>query len=730
MKTGIDTLLKQYEVKPTRKLLDILKLKPKINNSNSIRKKVLAQIENACLELSSKKLLNNLLIGLYLDKKIMFKNLQIKGFLRCSKYVENPNFIRKPIKFLIDNSKEIGIESELLEYLISINNLASFRSKKIKKFESTLSTEVSYVKTDKIIINNRPLTYSFIKTILVFADLQFFHRNNLKLIYNIMNENPFLNYSVEEVIEACSYIIFYYRKKYSVEEIEAISLPNEKYIYSYKLKNLILLACEIRQLMEFEVMIDRFGYICEKADKNHLKFYSKNESFEKAYRVSYIRYNSQKQIDQSNLNTEFEKVPTYNDIIKKFIESKVVSIKLVDENHLRRFILEIDSRILDFLKDIVKKDELLREDAIYFSKIEKALVIPMQLLLTKKLNSNLNIRIFYKLLKILKTLSALFINQFSESNFNDIDIIIARSLIPTFTREQLNFIFSDIASELEITEFLNILVWNPSSNKVFDLQYQPIICIDNLYLVPLSIITESNNLRNLFFSERSNNNQLLNDNGTQDFLVDELYNDLKQAQFSVLKNLKYTFNDKSGEIDILAFKDNHIYVFECKRSIHPTNIFELRTTQDYIFKAEKQLDFANNALNNEEFRKNINILKDNVTSSVPITSIIVLSNKMFCGSSLYKYPICYYSVLSNFIGNGTFSISEDGKLEEWQNKKISLNNLQCFPSYSHKLFSIYNNSLVPHSEVIRHNKKALSYLSYSMVPSLYDENARLITEKL
>jgi hypothetical protein len=125
----------------------------------------------------------------------------------------------------------------------------------------------------------------------------------------------------------------------------------------------------------------------------------------------------------------------------------------------------------------------------------------------------------------------------------------------------------------------------------------------------------------------------------------------------------------------LAVKENLIFIAECKKSLLPTDIFELRTLYDNLWKASEQLDLIIEALSNLEYRNRIGVkVEYDLSKERTIIASIITTNRLFVGLRLFKYPIRNIQEVLNIIGTGTIK-TQKGEYSVWKNKEFSLDDL-------------------------------------------------------
>jgi hypothetical protein len=185
--------------------------------------------------------------------------------------------------------------------------------------------------------------------------------------------------------------------------------------------------------------------------------------------------------------------------------------------------------------------------------------------------------------------------------------------------------------------FMKEFVWSVDQPQgVVDLQYRPMVRVGSRVVVPYRILTMSHFYRNTLVVLR----QRLFADGRGDPLAPMLADALSKHAIKARANVKYVWDGREREIDVLAIGDGVVVALECKNSILPTNAFELRTTFDYLEKAATQLDKFRTALESADFRKQLGTrMGCPIPESPRLVTAIALGNELFAGGTLGGHPV-------------------------------------------------------------------------------------------
>jgi hypothetical protein len=614
---------------------------------------------------------NILFVTLFYEPEETFYFIKKKGLFRYSKYASKKCIVKTLASELIEIGKNYGnFSQESFVYLDSIINYATI-SESYKAIEQTI------IKEFRIFEKNHK-DKSIIKTLLSATDYLFlsnYYPENVKDLSALSNRTK------EEISSAVSFLIHFYTDRIKSTEIN-ISRVDEEYIRSGAISRLIIPACYFIDFREFEIMIDCFKYTCTKEiDKLYIK--PPFDDFEKSIRAGYIRAEIQTVNDLINVDYAI----SLDELIDKLNNQDVFKFfKKTETNDYPRYRLEVPEHIFDFIvKHFMKPDALFKEEIMYLSSVFKEQLINPKDLENIKIIDDLTLFDFIKIRRVFLLFFMMFAKAIYEIEKVETDLLL-RSLIPMHPEEQFFQLMEKLFPTDKIESFLDIVCWEPGLDFVFDLQYHPIIYLREHFIIPLSIFANSDTIRNLYASQyKKANNALLN---TGENLVSELTNTFKQLNIPCYSETNINVTD----IDVCAIYEDTLFVFECKHTLHPVSPFDLRTTYDYIKKAESQLDKINQSFIDgkllEKLKHKLKVETDGITR---IVSCIVLSNRIFNGN-IFKYPVRYIHEIKNLLKNGEMR-TEDGVFSVWEEGKLTNNFMLDYFSLSNKLTTLLMDSL-------------------------------------
>ncbi len=653
---------------------------------------------------------NVLIIGIFFDFKTTFENIHRRGLFRYSKYVLRKCIVQNLASEMIEILKTLNIDNEVENmYLESIINFSSIHESynAIQKFirDEIRSFERNYEGK------------SLIKTLLSYIDFLFLSNHSPQSVNDLTEIS---SRTKEDLSLAASYIIFFYSEGYKNKKIDTIFVA-EEYIISGEINKILIAACFISDFKEFEIMIDHFQYKCYLSEEK-LKIEPPSESFEKSIRLGYIRT----ELQNYNDTIDADEAASIEQIVEEINKvERFEFFKFTETHNYPRYRIEIPEPVYDFIIDkFIKPDSLFKEEVVYLAQVFKEQLLTPKDLKEILVRDGLSLFEFIKIRRVFVILHLFFAKEIYKKEKVDKELLF-RSLIPTYQEDIFYKFIEKLTSTNNIDTFLDIVCWEPGSDILFDLQYHSILFFNNEFLIPLTLFISSNSIRNLFASEHKQDNKGLLSDGTIDPLVDNLKESFSKAEIRSFKQTPIPNSD----LDLFAVYDDTIFIFECKHSLHPVSSFDLRTTYDYVLKAEKQLDNVN-----ELYQKGrlISILEKkhdiDLSNIKNVQSCIVLSNRLFNGN-VFKYPVRNFNEIDNILNRGTMK-TDEGKFWLWNENKLSLPDLLEYFSLDNKLVDLMFKSLSKRTMTYSLANPKIEFDAYFLEPNVAIPKLNEFTSKL
>lgn len=624
------------------------------------RKKILSALIERLIHAMQEKQLDNILGLVRVIFLCDFPNviIQVKkmGVFRASNY----NYESKSIKWVIREIESLGClenDEELTYYLNNINQLLVIVPEVHSEYSKILSAMRSR--------NN------FYKTLLAFGELVYidFYNDPRYFICESIGDKIFSK-NKEAVIESVSLISEIYQKNIGVCDKDFIFI-DENFIFSYYW-DLIYKGHKLFIYKQTEIQLDYFPLgVKEKSTRGNVLV--DHNDFEKCKANGYYKY------DIKNLALTVDHIREYNrdDSLQDYFERVYETLNNKCDLQLYAIHTEPKARIVlqipDFSENglhIMQSSELLEDELLYLKTL---------------CNDNYNVEIInmivfeelsildvIKIKRIFDFISFLYIKGIEELAKDNI-VLALSSILPVLEYSKLIDLverFSGL-SQPKCKSIIDYLSFDLSkSNSVTDLQYQPILRLKEKCMFLPSILAKSNIVRSMAI----NNGIHLSAFDDRDHMMEMVKDAFLKQGFQIVIDFKFGVD----EVDIVAYKDGQLFIFECKNPYHPTNVYELRNTYGHIKKGFSQLEKFKIILNDTEKCKRF-ISKTNF-QSVTIEGInfgLINANRALSGYTEGEFTVYHANELIKFLTDGMIRFM-DKRYLTWENDIFTVKDLIAY----------------------------------------------------
>lgn len=522
------------------------------------------------------------------------------------------------------------------------------------------------------------------KELLAYADAMFYYYDRS---YDNFNKHKIEGYGHEEITEGISYIIYLYDATIGIKS-EISYTVSAQYVSSDEIEKIILMACKVIQVQEWEICIDYFNYNVKQTGDNFLIF-DDTQLFEKSIRLGYVKRDMQEQLFyQKNSEENYLSLSEVGSYIKDNLGEQLV--KEAGTGALSRYRFEFPETLFDVFKNPdMFQGGFFKEEVLSIAYTAREMIMNNEAVSEKKITKNCTLNdvlLFQRFFSFLNFVANEIL--FKQKDWNKI----IRSLIPHFQREGLiNILTVFMGDRVKAEELLQLFTYK--KDKKLDLQYTPFIEASSGLLFSNSLVSKSNLLRNCIAYSYLAKNQLVNQDDRETLVQEcvEIFSQ-RQQEYRVFFNKQFSYNGQSGEVDVLAISDQDVIIIECKSPLNPTNNFEMRASVEHINKAIKQLDHCKAAFKDKAFIK-----KYLRSLSIPdkprnIHTCIVFGNRLFNGYSVKGHPIRYVRELDMILNLGHIH-SAAGTWRVWQSEEFKQEELISFLSSEHPLMISNFNSM-------------------------------------
>ena len=271
----------------TNWLPSILCLDPATLESLIPRQRVNHLIKDASVAIASSRhqeAANRIALGVYLYPERTEDEIRRSGIFRSSKYGFQPGCLKRVLTMLLEQETSIGLSNDFVQFITSSQNLL-YMSNAIRRLDASIRRFIT--KRQDVLL----------KTVVALAD-QFFmtdHREDLSV-----STDEWKHYTKEELAEAASYIVYCFDDDVGIQD-HHFHLIDEDALLRGLYHSLLVKACKVRRFREAEVMIDAFGYHCQRNGRS-LRIQAPYPKLEMSIRFGFI------QQEQASLRTSLNRV--------------------------------------------------------------------------------------------------------------------------------------------------------------------------------------------------------------------------------------------------------------------------------------------------------------------------------------------------------------------------------------------------------------------------------------
>lgn len=467
-------------------------------------------------------------------------------------------------------------------------------------------------------------------------------------------------------------------------------------------------VAKLNYFKEAEVMVDHYGFVAVR-EKNVVEIRHPDSLFEKCRRLGYMRDDMQQAADTEAYGKDSANLEEF---VKEFVGKSVEHIFIVSSNP-DRISLKVPSE--QFIRPFLEETNLLHDEQLLVAATLKHQSISLEEFKTTPVHGDITLLDLVKVRRLFCFMqSALKIKLATDHLIGTATYY--HSIVPVVTRELLVQLLALGLGDKKAEQIAQLLSWDSEKSAVFDIQAQPLIACGPFVWLPLGILARSYLVRNVLQNIRFRFDAA----DEKDPIGDMLTSCLSEHFPNVFRNIAYSFLGLSGEIDCLARSGNQLFAFECKNSLHPCNIFEMRTTMDYIRKAAEQLDRFQQAWRLPGFREYLGSKLDvEMSGTDRINTCIVMGNRMFGGWREGVHIVRSIHELLNLMGSGGISFVSridperpySGRIRLWKDNHFAADDLRISLDGPCE-YQLYLDSMVEVDEKHRIHGRFLSFRTY------------------
>lgn len=596
---------------------------------------------------------NWLALGIRLRGDAFLGQVRRLGLLRPSKYGFHAAALQRATRTLCQHAEALQLSPSAGRYLGSAITLSMLASAVLSRQQAL----IEFLRANRAVV---------LKGLLATVDFMFMWETPGK---KTASTEDVAFYSKEDLAEGLSLIVNLFAVHFGLTDRD-ISLLDAKAVSSNQYASILVDACVIRKFQEWEILVDILGYeFISDGEGRAFVFSSPDIALSKSLRLGYIQTNMQVHAHHSGME-KHEAMPlrvTAENFYKSFRDRFV---EYVAEPLPRyRYHIPLIPEFFKFFSD----DTFFREEVYAVSTAAKENLASFDKILTFTVYEDLSL---FDLIKVQRLFGFLrfYIAAHLAEVFQRDRVIAFRSLVPRFERRDLVDMLGHVIPRHKVPHVIELLSWKPQSGCVFDIQYQPLLSLNDIVTVPVSILAVSNIVRNSLQLLR----ERIHGPKQADPVSDLIEDALKQARWGTKSRLKYAFSGVTGEIDLLSYASSTLFVFESKNSLHPCNMHEIRTSLDHIRRATVQLRRFLTLQNKPGFWQYMsNLTGWPLSTGTILVTCIVTGNRMFTGYRLDGSPVRSVHELVAFVKDGTVNIGDQVR-RFWKSDTLTTEDLIAY----------------------------------------------------
>ncbi|HYF70246.1 MAG TPA: hypothetical protein VD884_19035 [Ohtaekwangia sp.] len=463
-------------------------------------KEIIPSIQDHIQHKHCGKAIDHFLLGLHLDNEYFLTIAKESGILRHSSYINSRNPIVSLAELILKNAAFYKISEEDKQYFTSLINMSPLYDVLKEKY-SILNATVQKLHKASLKSNRSPL-----------RALINFNEVNFKAEYDSDDTchdlNDLKHYSKEAISESISLIISVWQENIGLT-VRDLGLTDYTFYKSSEIKELVLVGCQIKEFREFEILVEYFNFRCL-THPGYIEFAPPTELFGKAYEMSLIMGNLQEISDTIRLQQEVNDLQSFKETVELFLQAfKSVFDKSFVElktTPYRRYRFEIPDELF---REVCRPDEVVfKEGALLIENIQKELLIPYEEFKTFRVSKNMTFQQFVKLFMAFMLFEEI-TNRHLLPKLKSEEETMLNSMCPNLKFDMVNIFLGRVESEDTIKEFMDIVTWKAGVDTYLDLQYKPIISIDDYYCISPTLFIKSRLYRNIFITEAKKGNRLM-----------------------------------------------------------------------------------------------------------------------------------------------------------------------------------------------------------------------------
>jgi len=625
------------------------------------------------------------------DADAAISKIRRQGLLRASRYDFRSGCLEKVVGAALQLVPSIQIRPERVAYLQSVQALLTI-APQARKLRESLVLRLSIRKK------------TVLKTLLAFVNALF---SDNWMGNQHEDSDSLVHFAAEDFASAFSLLFTLFREDVGVEK-EMWQHTDEHCVSPFEniYTALFLDAMRLNELRDAEIQVDGLPYKA-RVEGTTVVVSALDIELEKSIRLGYIQTELQVNIRAFGVARFTKERPCIREFIQQAFNAGLGEFVQLKTEPTPRLVFGIPNSPQFF--------EWLSTNEPYLEEVEVLLGTGIENFqpdagASLRIGEKLTALDIVKIQRLFSFIDAAFtekLRTFEDEHLRK--VLRVNSTLPVIEHDQLMKILEVILSKEKAEEALNLLTLQGDEDYV-DIQYRPFIKAGKWYAIPPAIAGKSNLTRNVIVANRLKTSATMEKDPMQEAVVRAL----QQAGFMVRANFEFNIDGKR-ETDILCWRNDELFVFECKNSYHPCSSHELRTSFEHIKTAEKQLDIRLEwltDLDNQE--KLLKWLAWNIPATQKIHTGVITANRLFTGYRLGAHPVRQAHELINVLLRGYVGRTDDKPpIRFWREDAFQAVDLVDYLQGQSIVRSQYE-LLRPFRKQVRIGTKSLAFERYTM----------------
>lgn len=618
-----------------------------------------------------------------------------EGVLRASRYKYRSACVNKVVQAALKLAPNLHLSSQSLKYLQSVHALLAVAPDARNMREG-------------LITRMRARQSCLLKTLLVVVNEVFSHNwlGNREL-----SSDTIEHWTAEEIAEGYSLLVDLFREEIGIKP-KMWQLTDEQIVNPHECvyASLLLNAAKLATFREAETQIDGLPY--EASIKGQVVTIAATQrELEKSIRLGYIQADLQvliraMHIAKAQKESDWQ-AQSIEDFVTQEFEGGLGKFVNLVEKPISRLVFGLPAS--PHLLARLKSDEPFLEELamLYGAGIENFQPEAGWALRVSETLTALDVAKVQRLFLIINLVFHYKLKSIEDEKWRT--TLTARSAIPVIRRDDLVLMLELVLSKDKAQDMLRFLTLS-ESEKFVDLQYRPFIQAGNWYVIAPAVVGKSNLVRNIVTANRLRTSKSIGADPMQKAVADAL----KEAGFTVRVGFNFDIDGKR-ETDIFCWRDDVLFVFECKNAYHPCSAHELRTSFEHLKTAEEQLGIRLDWLKRlGQQEKLFSALGWEVAPTPRIHTGIITANRAFTGYRMGLHPVRQAYEFINVLLRGHINISyEQPPIRFWRGETFQVADLVEYLE-GETIVRVQMEALRPSTRRVRMGSAELAFDSFTM----------------